>query len=122
MPRRVSGGTSRLRLAEEDWGCLATLRKAAGVSKFTSHDLRRSCITAWARYLPIHVVQKLAGHSNINTTRQYYLSVQEENLEKARCVQSAILNGRPTDQLLTNSGVFAPLEQDKQKEANHVTD
>jgi hypothetical protein len=26
------------------------------------------------------------------------------------------------DQLLTNSGVFAPLEQDKQKEANHVTD
>ncbi|MFC1737588.1 hypothetical protein ACFL1G_00880 [Planctomycetota bacterium] len=39
-------------------------------------DFRRSCITNWVRELPIHVVQKLAGHSDIKTTRLYYLSVE----------------------------------------------
>jgi len=70
---------------------LATLRKRAGVAKFTFHDLRRTCITNWARHLPVHVVLKLAGHSDIKTTQRYYLSVQEDDLEKARVVQSEVL-------------------------------
>ena len=70
---------------------LATLRKRAGVAKFTFHDLRRTCITNWAKHLPVHVVQKLAGHSDIKTTQRHYLSVQQDDLEKARSVQSAML-------------------------------
>jgi integrase len=83
---------------------LTTLRKRVGVAKFTYHDLRRTCITNWARHLPTHVVQKLAGHSDIKTTQQYYLSVQEEDLGKARRVQSEILKANPTDPLLTHLG------------------
>ncbi len=81
---------------------LATLRKRACVAKFTYHDLRRSCVTNWAGRLPIHVVQKLAGHSSIETTRQYYLSVQEDDLTKARLVQSDILKSILTDPQLTH--------------------
>jgi len=54
----------------------------------------------------IHVVQKLAGHSDIQTTETYYLSVQPEDLAKARRMQSAlvgdILSGVETDPLLTH--------------------
>ena len=44
-------------------------------------------------------IKKLAGHSDIQTTQQYYLSVQEDDLEKARQVQSEILGGVLTDPL-----------------------
>jgi integrase len=44
------------------------------------HDLRRSTITNWAKELPIQVVQQLAGHSDISTTRKYYLAVQPEDM------------------------------------------
>jgi integrase len=40
-----------------------TLRHRAKVAKCTLHDFRRTCITNWARHLPIYVVQRLAGHS-----------------------------------------------------------
>jgi len=69
--------------------------------------LRRSCITNWARHLPIHVVQQLAGHSDINTTQQYYLSVRAEDVVQAQAVQQSllgkILDSGATDQKLTNS-------------------
>lgn len=55
----------------------------AKMSFCTLRDLRRSAITNWAMHLPIQVVQQLAGHSSINTTRQYYLSVQPEHMEMA---------------------------------------
>ncbi|MCY2950436.1 MAG: site-specific integrase [Planctomycetota bacterium] len=83
---------------------LETLRKRAGVGKLTYHDLRRSCLTNWARHLPIHAIQKLAGHSDIKTTQVYSLSVQHDDLEKARRVQSRILRGGSTDPKLTHSG------------------
>ena len=77
-----------------------------GVGPCTIHDLRRSCITNWARRLPIHVVQKLAGHSDINTTETYYLSVQSEDLANTRRLQSElvgdILADSGTDPLLTH--------------------
>ena len=34
--------------------------------------------------IPMHVVQELAGHSDIRTTRQYYVKVRPELLEAAR--------------------------------------
>ena len=63
----------------------------AGVAKCTLHDLRRSALTNWARHLPIHVVQQLAGHSDITTTRKYYLSVQTSDVAFAREAVNKIL-------------------------------
>jgi integrase len=45
-----------------------TICRRAGVAPYTIHDLRRSCITNWAQHLPVHVVQQLAGHSDMTTT------------------------------------------------------
>jgi integrase len=67
---------------------VTTIIRRAKVEAFTLHDLRRSCITNWAKSLPIQAVQQLAGHSNIETTRKYYLSVQQADLDLARQVQS----------------------------------
>lgn len=82
-----------------------TLCKRAGVGKFTIHDLRRSCITNCARKLPIHVTQQYAGHSDINTTKEYYLSVQDADAKAARRAQKKLLGelkgGDPSDPKLT---------------------
>ena len=82
-----------------------TLCRRAGVGPFTIHDLRRSCITNWAKQLPIHVVQQLAGHSDIQTTKQFYLSVQSEDIATAQAQQAALLPPIPradlTDPKLT---------------------
>jgi len=59
------------------------VRRKAGVAKCTLHDLRRSAITNWAQALPIQAVQQFAGHSNITTTKKYYLAVRKEDVEKA---------------------------------------
>ena len=58
---------------------------------YTFHDLRRTCITNWAGKLPIHVVQQLAGHSDMRTTQRYYLLVQPHDLEMARAIQASLL-------------------------------
>lgn len=83
---------------------LKVICRRAGVGCFVLQDLRRSCITNWANVLPIHVVQKLAGHSDIKTTQRYYLAVRKSDSEKARQVQSKILRSDLTDPLLTHSG------------------
>ncbi len=69
------------------------IRRKAGVANCTLHDLRRSAITNWAKYLPIHVVQQLAGHSNIATTRKYYLAVRNEDILSASKVINKIAEG-----------------------------
>jgi integrase len=68
-----------------------SLRRRAGVAKCTLHDLRRSAITNWAGKLPIQVVQELAGHSDIATTRRYYLTVRSEDMVSASQVMNSIL-------------------------------
>ena len=86
-----------------------TICRQAGVGPYTIHDLRRSCITNWATELPIHVVQQLAGHSDIKTTQQFYLSVRPEDIDKAQQIQQILVGtvgsaDDPTDQKLTNLG------------------
>jgi len=85
-----------------------TICRRAGLGPYTMHDLRRSCITNWARPLPIHVVQQLAGRSDIKTTQQFYLSVQQDDVANAQAVQDRLLGNvlaeDPTDQILTDSG------------------
>ena len=61
----------------------SALCEKAGIEDCSPHDLRRSAITNWAQKLPIQVIQKLAGHSSISTTRKYYLSVREEDFDMA---------------------------------------
>jgi integrase len=61
--------------------------------------MRRSCITNWAGHLPVHVVQKLAGHSDIRTTQQYYLLVQPQDLQKARAIQTSLLGPVPDEDI-----------------------
>jgi len=55
------------------------IHSRANVAECTIHDLRRSAITNWAESLPIQVVQTLAGHTNIATTKKYYLAVRFED-------------------------------------------
>lgn len=78
------------------WVNFQRLRKRAGVLECTLHDLRRSAITNWAQYLPIQVVQQLAGHSDITTTRKYYLAVRPEDISVANKAINRILEGRRT--------------------------
>lgn len=67
------------------------VRRRANVAECTLHDLRRSAITNWAQRLPIQVVQALAGHSNIATTRKYYLAVRSEDFAAAGELLNTIL-------------------------------
>ena len=84
-----------------------TLCKQAGVGQFTIHDLPPKLHHELARKLPIHVTQQLAGHSDIHTTQSYYLSVQAEDLVKAKRMQTKLMIGLkdapPTDPKLTPS-------------------
>jgi len=67
------------------------LQSKAGIEKCVLHDLRRSAITNWAKKLPIQVVQQLAGHEDISTTRKYYLSVRPEDLASANNFLNKVL-------------------------------
>jgi len=67
------------------------IRCRVDVAKCTLHDLRRSAITNWASQLPIQVVQQLTGHSDIATTRKYYLAVRSEDMVSANKVLNSIL-------------------------------
>jgi len=55
-----------------------------------------------------NVVPQLAGHSEIQTTETYYLSVQEDDLARAREVRSEFVGelpeAPPTDTKLTQRG------------------
>jgi len=67
------------------------LRQNSGVSYCTLHDLRRTAITNWAKKLPIQIVQQLAGHEDISTTRKYYLAVRSEDIATANKFLNQIL-------------------------------
>jgi integrase len=67
------------------------IQRRAGISKFTLHDLRRSALTNWSQHLPIQIVQQFAGHSNITTTRKYYLVVRNEDMDNASKIMDKIL-------------------------------
>ncbi len=42
------------------------------------HDMRKTCLTRWARNrVPMHNLQKYAGHSSITTTANHYLTTTE---------------------------------------------
>ena len=64
----------------------------AGVDDVTFHDLRATCITEWFEQgLMPHEVQRLAGHSSIETTMKYYVGYRESMIDRARTASSTAL-------------------------------
>jgi integrase len=75
--------------------------KRACVENATFHDLRATCITEWfERGMMPHEIQKLAGHSSIETTMKYYVGYRETIIDRARQASSAALNGKSVANLL----------------------
>lgn len=66
------------------WRDFQAIRRKAGVAKCSFHDLRKSFCTNLAAAVPLHVVQELAGHADIRTTREHYLKVRDEHIALAR--------------------------------------
>jgi integrase len=51
----------------------------------TPHDMRKTYITRAARAgVPMHVLQKLAGHESIETTARYYLGISQADADQVR--------------------------------------
>jgi integrase len=66
------------------WRNFQVIRTKAGLPKCSFHDLRKSYCTNLAGAVPLHVVQELAGHADIRTTRRHYLKVRDEQIDSAR--------------------------------------
>jgi len=66
----------------------------ASIKDADFHDIRKTCITEWLEQgLGPHEVQKLAGHSDINTTMDYYVEVRESLIDRARKASEKSLKG-----------------------------
>lgn len=75
----------------------------ADVRKYEIHDLRRSCITNWARKgARVYVVRVLAGHADLATT-------QKSDLNQASGLQDEVVAGihgvAVTDPIVTPAAV-----------------
>ena len=88
--QKVGNWTSRSDVINNLGRDFGVIRRQAGIAECSLHDLRRSAITNWAGQLPIQVVQQLAGHSDISTTRKYYLVVRSEDMASANKVLNEI--------------------------------
>lgn len=75
------------------WRDFGVIRRRAGIPVCTFHDLRKSYCTNLAGSVPLHVVQELAGHSDIRTTRKHYLQVRQEQVDAARQAVERTMKG-----------------------------
>jgi len=59
--------------------------KMAGIGDGEFHDLRRTCLSNWfANGLREYDVTTMAGHASFETTRQFYLAVSGDLIERTR--------------------------------------
>jgi integrase len=80
------------------WRDFDAIRRKAGLPKCSMHDLRRSFCTNLSRAMPMHVVQELAGHSDIRTTRRFYVQVEPELMQRAcRALETALDEAMETE-------------------------
>ena len=64
----------------------------ASINDVKFHDLRSTCITEWSEHgMMPHEVQRLAGHSSIETTMKYYVGIRDSMIGRARQASSAAL-------------------------------
>jgi len=73
------------------WRDFQAIREKAGLPKCSFHDLRKSYCTNLAAAVPLHVVQQLAGHADIRTTRKHYVKVRDEQIDSARRALEEVL-------------------------------
>lgn len=70
------------------WGIDSTFGRVsqhAGVEGWSVYCLRHYAITSWLRAgIPVHVVQRMAGHSNLSTTQRYVHFLKGDLEEAAR--------------------------------------
>ena len=84
---------SRTNLIGNFYKQFSDIRKRAHVKKGTFHDFRRTALSNWfAGGMSEHDVMVLAGHSNFDTTHQFYLAVASDLVARARQIQSDVLN------------------------------
>ncbi len=69
------------------------------VGKFSIHTLRKCAGQNWADYLPMNVVKELMGHSSIETTAEFYSTVDEDHERKAARVVQDLLSKKSDVQL-----------------------
>jgi integrase len=66
----------------------------ANIDEGEFHDLRRTCLTRWlSNGLSEYDVMTLAGHAKFETTRQFYIAVREDLLDRARAVSTEAMDG-----------------------------
>jgi len=76
--------TTRMR-GESITYILQRRQRAAGVGRFSPHDLRRSCLTSMLdNGVDVFTVQKLAGHADPSTTARYDRRGEAAKLEAAQ--------------------------------------
>ncbi len=80
--RVISPGAINVRNLSRDFTVLC---RRAGVQRYAKpfHTLRKTCLTAWSREFPQHVVAAWAGHASTQTTSEYYLQVSEAEYDRA---------------------------------------
>src|SRR5262249_49349830 len=80
-------GYAALTAGGKPWGqygldrAFERVRDRAGFAGWSVYSLRHYAITTWLRKgIPVHVVQKMAGHKNLATT-QHYVHFLKTDLE-----------------------------------------
>ena len=61
------------------------VRDRVGLEGWSVYCLRHYAITSWLRAgVPVHVVQRMAGHKNLATTKRYVHHLKEDLEEAGR--------------------------------------
>ena len=91
-PVRRGGRMDRRRISPHGvYRALDALRERAGVTPFSTHDLRRSWIShLLAAGADISTCQRLAGHSQVSTTQRYDRRPEEEKKKASRLLHLPI--------------------------------
>jgi len=93
------------------------IRALASIEEGTFHDLRRTCLSNWlAQGLSEFEVMRLAGHAKFETTRQFYLAIRPDAIDRARMASEASRKGNSVAHLLR-----APSESDKKERPQSVS-
>ena len=62
------------------------IRKTAGITGRTFHDLRKTYASMTARAVSMHELQRLMGHANIATTAKHYTAPGDDLAARVRSV------------------------------------
>ena len=85
-----------------------------GIKDITFQNLRATCITEWLeKGMMPHEVQRLAGHSSIDTTMNYYVGIRESMIDRARQASSSASDVNSVARLLRTTQNAQICEKEK---------